>query len=82
MNRGYSLDFNKSLKNKIFKRDNYICNICFERGGDLIVHHIDYNKQNCKEDNLITLHRKCHNKTNHDRNFWENYFRFSLEVIF
>lgn len=39
------------------------------------VHHIDYNKFNCNPENLITLCKSCHVKTNHNRNYWINYFK-------
>jgi len=42
----YNSDFTYKLKNKIRKRDNYICQLCEKSGKD--VHHIDYNKFNCK----------------------------------
>ena len=48
---------------------------------NLSVHHIDYNKQNCNENNLITLCLKCHLKTNIDRNFWSKYFNIFKEII-
>ena len=64
--------WNKPLKVSIRKRDNYTCQICFNEG--LIVHHIDYNKQNCDPNNLITVCRKCHSKTNFNREYWKQYF--------
>ena len=39
------------------------------------VHHIDYNKQNCKENNLITLCLQCNNRVNSNRNYWKEYFQ-------
>ncbi len=69
----YSVDWIDDLKRAIRKRDKYICQIC---GGEpaIYVHHIDYNKKNCNPDNLITLCQRCHLKTNHNRNYWQNYF--------
>jgi 5-methylcytosine-specific restriction endonuclease McrA len=40
----------------------------------LDVHHIDYDKDNLSPNNLITLCRRCHVKTNNNRDFWRNYF--------
>lgn len=37
--------------------------------------HIDYDKKNCNSDNLITLCRVCHIKTNFNRSYWINYFK-------
>lgn len=32
--------------------------------SNLHIHHIDYNKDNCEEENLITLCSSCHGRTN------------------
>jgi DNA-directed RNA polymerase subunit RPC12/RpoP len=64
----YTLDFNDALKEQIRRRDKYTCKICEEYGKH--VHHIDYDKSNCKNNNLITLCIYCHNKTNFNRDFW------------
>lgn len=64
----YPVDWTDTLKRAIRERDNYICQICSQYGS--IVHHIDYNKKNCNPKNLVTLCRKCHGKTQHNRNYW------------
>ena len=70
----YPSEFNETLKQKIRKRDNYTCQICGVLQTDCIrklsTHHIDYNKENCNESNLISLCRKCHMETNSDREYW------------
>ena len=68
----YSLDWTETLKRAIRERDKYICVIC--NGYGWIIHHIDYNKKNCDSNNLITLCKKCHTKTNFRRDYWFNYF--------
>lgn len=72
----YSVDWTKTLKRSIRERDKYICKNCGEQQTEitLAVHHIDYDKKNCNTDNLITLCRRCHAKTNSNRNFWKDYF--------
>lgn len=72
----YTVDWTKTLKQSIRERDKYICQVCGEPQGDrtLCIHHIDYIKQNCNPDNLISLCIKCHTKTNHNRKYWTNYF--------
>ena len=75
----YSPEFNKELKEKIKKRDNYTCRLCSEKLF-LHIHHIDYNKKNSIESNLITLCRKCNGKANFNRNFWTEKFRIMLEA--
>jgi len=64
----YSPEFNKRLKSYIRKRDNHKCALCSKRAKS--VHHIDYCKENCDPENLITICRKCHGKTNANRRFW------------
>jgi len=74
----YSFDFTRELKELIRKRDNYTCQICSKKQiEDMIpfpTHHIDYNKKNSNSDNLITLCKSCHSKTNFNRNNWIKYF--------
>ena len=74
----YPLGWNRTYKEQIRRRDNYICQICnipeIECTRKLHVHHIDYNKQNINDKNLISLCNSCHMKTNYKRNYWEEYF--------
>lgn len=72
----YPNNWTRTLKGNIRKRDNYTCQICSKLQGDktYAVHHIDYNKNNCNPDNLITLCNSCHTKTNHKREYWKEYF--------
>lgn len=69
----YGADFTDELKDKIRQRDLYRCRYCGSAGYEdkkLSVHHIDYNKKNNSEDNLITLCDNCHTKTNFNRKEW------------
>ena len=68
----YGKEFNNWLKKKIRKRDNYTCQYCGKRNCDLYVHHIDYNKTNNSEENLIALCGSCHTATNHNRRLWKD----------
>ena len=72
----YSKEFNRRNKMKIRLRDNYTCQLCFakEDGRAFDVHHIDYDKNNINQDNLITLCRSCHSKTGARRTMWQEYF--------
>ena len=82
----YTREFNVSLKESIRKRDNYECKYCgktekqeiIETNKVLSVHHIDYDKQNCNDINLISLCISCNVKANKNRDFWFAYF---TEVI-
>lgn len=73
----YPIEFNDALKKLIRKRDKHICQLCYKVGKD--IHHIDYNKENCKKNNLITLCRKCHIKTNWNRDYWYAYLVYIME---
>jgi len=75
---GYGPEFTKSLRTEIRERDNNKCQLCSkpqeEQDTLLPVHHIDYNKKNCSDVNLITLCTKCHAKTMYNRKYWEEHF--------
>lgn len=70
----YSPDFNDKLKRKIKIRDDYTCSICDKKSQKLAVHHIDYDKLNSNEKNLISLCYSCHSKTNSNRENWMKFF--------
>jgi len=74
----YSPEFTNKLKSIIRQRDNFICQECQyseeQLGYKLGIHHIDYNKKNNNLDNLISLCRSCHSKTNFKREDWIKYF--------
>jgi len=81
--RNYSWKFNTILKLKIRKRDNYECKNCgmteeehFKKYNEkLHIHHIDYIKKNCNENNLITLCLKCNILANYNRKQWKIKFK-------
>lgn len=83
----YPLKFNNLLKFKIRQRDNFMCQCCKRTEKQeikkinrvLSIHHIDYNKENCKEDNLITVCNKCNSKANNNRNYWFAYYTYIIE---
>lgn len=74
----YALGWNKTCKEQIRNRDGYRCRICgmpeVEYGRALDVHHIDYDKKNLTPDNLISLCKSCHMKTNYFRDSWKEFF--------
>jgi len=74
----YSTEFNKKLKNHIKNRDNYTCAVCKLNGN--LIHHIDYNKKNNNDSNLITLCKKCHPTTNGKREYCKNQFHMIIEA--
>lgn len=60
------------LRNEILIRDNYVCQWCNNKflARKLNVHHIDLNRKNNDNGNLITLCKKCHVKF-HTLDRWE-----------
>ena len=81
----YPSEFNTNLKEFIRKRDNYICQKCGKIQKNhcrkLAVHHIDYNKFNCKKNNLISICNKCNAKVNFNRDYWYSYFIYIMENL-
>jgi len=75
----YCQDWTKDLKEFIRERDNNKClnPDCWCKCNHLtmIVHHIDYNKKNCKPSNLITICRSCNARANEDRKWHTSWYR-------
>lgn len=74
----YGPEFNYNLRERIRNRDFRRCFMCSEiehrNGRKHSVHHIDYNKENNLENNLISLCSSCHLETNYNREYWQKYF--------
>lgn len=79
----YGKDWTEDLKESIRKRDDYTCQMTgcgihqdelnsFHKKLD--IHHIDYDKTNLDPNNLITLCKGCHVKTNLNREKWIEFF--------
>jgi 5-methylcytosine-specific restriction endonuclease McrA len=79
----YPKEWTYQLRWEVRARDNYECQICElkqEKDSNIFhVHHIDYNKQNCKKGNLITLCPSCHVRTNHNRPQWIKRFKRGIK---
>ena len=75
--RLYDINFNRKLKKEVRIQDNYKCQLCGKKQNKelLCIHHIDYDKQNCKKDNLISLHRRCNSRVNGNGDYWYAYFK-------
>ena len=73
----YPPEFNQSLKESIRKRDNKQCQNpdCWGTTERIVIHHIDYNKQNCKPANLIAVCLSCNGRANKDRKSWAAFYR-------
>ena len=75
----YPLEFNEKFKNYIRAFDNYKCQKCGapqeEFNEALSVHHINYNKEDNRVENCITLCKYCNSEVNFDREFWKIFFQ-------
>ena len=74
--------FTDGVKKRIKERDNHICMVCQKVTNKLAIHHIDYNKHNSHETNLISLCYSCHPKTNFNREEWEIFFKELIKKIY
>jgi len=78
----YPIGFSDSLKECIRARDGYQCQKCgvtqLECIHVLCIHHIDYDKENLVDANLITLCRSCNAQVNFNRAFWVIVFRMIM----
>lgn len=68
---------------EVFVRDNFTCQICGAKGGELRANHIkrfaDYPKLRTEISNGITIHRECDIKwVLGKEQEWESYFNFNL----
>jgi len=78
----YSPLWTEELRDSIRKRDNYECQNCnmteeehlIVIGKELSIHHIDYDKKNCKENNLITTCLSCNSRANFNRDYWQKIY--------
>lgn len=81
----YPFEFTNDLKESIRERDNRICQRCgvpqIECIRKLDIHHIDYNKYNCKPNNLISLCSSCNLSVNSNRNYWQEFFARKLKEV-
>jgi hypothetical protein len=89
LDSGYPLEFSNELKESIRKRDNYTCQNCnmleeehlIVIGHSLIIHHIDYNKENNNDDNLITVCTSCNIRANYNRDYWKELYINKIKEI-
>ena len=67
----------KDFKESIKERDDHRCQNpdCWGTSKRLSVHHIDYDKKNCRPENLITLCNSCNSRANKDRERHKDFYR-------
>ena len=85
----YGFEFDEKLKELIRERDDHKCQLCGMSQEDhikisshrLSIHHIDYNKTNNDESNLISLCKTCHSATNYNREYYQQLLTSYTERI-
>ena len=86
----YPPEFNDTLKYKIRERDNFECQNCgmteeehiIVWGQVLHVHHIDYNKLNSVDINLVSTCMPCNARANFNRKSWELFYKTLIKKIY
>lgn len=70
-----------AIREQIKDRDNWTCQECgvAVAGGGAHVHHINYHKQDNRHENLITLCRVCHMKSNFNRESWQAHYERKMQ---
>ena len=71
----------KEFKQSIMKRDGNKCLNPYhtENNSDILLHHINYNKKDCRPVNLITICRVCNLKANYDRNWHQAWYETLID---
>jgi predicted restriction endonuclease len=82
----YPILFNRTLRREIRGRDEYTCQLCGKHPEDfdeaLYVHHINYNKDDISDLNLISLCHSCHSYTNFNRDLFKELFTEIMKIRF
>tara|TARA_B100001971_G_C18205936_1_gene547616 strand:+ start:433 stop:1371 length:939 start_codon:yes stop_codon:yes gene_type:complete len=83
----YSPEFKWVMRKYIRERDNHECQFCEtpENGISHAVHHIDHNKENDSEFNLISMCMDCHNNettSNSDQPIWQEILTEKIQEIY
>lgn len=71
------------ISRQIIARDGGVCQnpTCAGTDQRLTAHHIDYDKANCVDENLITLCSSCNSKANFDRCHWQRFYASLREAF-
>ncbi len=71
----YPWDFRETSK-RVIERDGFTCQNPGCDGTDkrLTTHHINYDKQDCRQENLICLCSSCNSKANFCRHKWQKFY--------
>jgi 5-methylcytosine-specific restriction endonuclease McrA len=86
-NKPYSVEWTELLRETIRTRDKYTCQKCLSPQIEirskrkLHVHHINHDKSNCSESNLITLCNECHSHVHcYMIDYWIKFFTELIQL--
>jgi len=67
----------REISNNVIKRDGFKCQNPYCSGNDLrmTAHHINYDKQDCRLENLICVCSSCNSKANFGRHVWMDFYQ-------
>ena len=84
----YCEKWNENLRERVRAFFGYKCIECGEpqNGKRLMVHHVHYRKDSCCNPEtpryFVPLCNSCHSKTNHNREYWKEYFEEIIETYY
>lgn len=63
------------ISKRIMERDGHQCwnPACLKTDERLVVHHIDFDKMNVSDENLVTVCGSCNSRANYHRTFWTQF---------
>ena len=82
-NEGYCCEFwNREYRSHIKERDDYKCQnpLCWGTSNRMCIHHIDYDKKDCRPMNLILVCTSCNARANQNREFWQKHYEDIMVV--
>ena len=67
----------QEYKKSIRERDDNKCQNpnCRGKCKHLCIHHIDFDKQNCTPQNLVTVCSSCNSRANFNRSYWTEFYQ-------
>lgn len=81
----------QEYKENLKERDNHQCQnpFCWKKNKTIILHHINYNKKDCRPDNIATTCRSCNARANFNRDLWQFIYswltiskKFNIQIKF
>lgn len=67
----------REYKKTIMERDNHECQNpeCWKKCNKICLHHINYDKKDCRPEKLITVCWSCNSRANTNREYWKKLYQ-------